>query len=268
MMFLHIHHTPYQSVSIVGGAFIFLVLATLYIGTVFLNYSKKRPWSLYRILFWVGGVLAITFSIAGPLAEKAHHSFVAHMYTHLLLGMIGPLFIVLAKPMLLVLRTLPVSLARVLTQFLKSAPARFISHPVTATILNIGGLWVLYTTDLYVWMHTSLLVFIVVHVHIFLAGYVFTTTLISVDFSPHKAPFHLRAVVLIVAIAGHNILAKWIYANPPSSVERLQAEEGGVFMYYAGGIVEIILIILLCYEYYKTVKPIHLQKSKLSHTSL
>ena len=61
----------------------------------------------------------------------------------------------------------------------------------------------------------------------------------------------MRAIVLIVAIAGHNILAKWIYANPLQMISQQQAETGAMWMYYGGGIIELAIIILLCYEQYQ-----------------
>lgn len=206
------------------------------------------------LVYWLIGAACIAFSITGSLAHEAHHNFTAHMMVHLLLGMIAPLFFVLAKPVTLLVRTLPITVARRLMRFFKMPYIRLIGHPITAALFNIGGLWLLYTTDLYEMMHTSVFVHYVIHLHIFLAGYVFTHVILCIDFYPHRASWRLRAIVLILAIAGHNILAKWIYANPLQMVSQQQAETGAMWMYYGGGIIELAIIILLCYEQYQSAQ--------------
>lgn len=211
-------------------------------------------WPVKRILYWLLGAVCITFSITGSLAHEAHHNFVSHMTVHLLLGMAAPLFFVLAKPVTLLLRIMPVKLARGMMRLSKTNYARFIGHPITASLLNIGGLWLLYTTDLYMAMHMSMAVHYVVHLHIFLAGYLFTHVLLSMDFNPHRASWSLRSVVLVLSIAAHNILAKWLYANPPHMVTAEQAETGAQWMYYGGGVIELIIITFLCYEWYMAIQ--------------
>ena len=226
---------------------VFLLIGALYIIPLLVN--KKWPKTL--LVYWLIGAACIAFSVTGSLAHEAHHNFIAHMIVHLLLGMIAPLFFVLAKPVTLFVRTLPTAAARRLMRFFKIPNIRLIAHPITASLLNVGGLWLLYTTDLYAMMHTSIFVHYVVHVHIFLAGYVFTHVILSIDFYPHRASWMMRAIVLIVAIAAHNILAKWIYANPLQMITGQQAETGAMWMYYGGGIIEVAIIILLCYEQYE-----------------
>lgn len=226
---------------------VFILIAAPYVMAA----EIKGGWPARRILYWVIGAGCIAFSITGSLAQEAHHYFVAHMTVHLLLGMAAPLFFVLAKPVTLLVRILPVKTARSMMKLSKTRYARFISHPFTATVLNIGGLWVLYTTDLYRAMHMSMVVHYIVHLHIFLAGYLFTHVLLSADFNPHRAPWLLRSGVLVLSIAAHNILAKWLYANPPYMATAEQAEIGAQWMYYGGGVIELIIITLLCYEWYR-----------------
>ena len=229
---------------------VFLLISALYIIPLLVN--KKWPKTL--LVYWLIGAACIAFSITGSLARDAHHHFTAHMMVHLLLGMIAPLFFVLAKPVTLFVRTLPTTAARRLMHFFKMPYIRLIAHPMTAALLNVGGLWLLYTTNLYGMMHTSAFVHYVVHLHIFFAGYVFTHVILSIDFYPHRASWRLRAIVLIVAIAAHNILAKWIYANPLQMISQQQAEIGAMWMYYGGAIVELAIITLLCYEQYQRVQ--------------
>lgn len=184
-----------------------------------------------------------------------HRPFVDHMIDHLLVGMISPLLIVWSAPLTLLLRSLPVKQARLLTKFLRSPFISFYHHPIVAAVLNIGGLWFLYGTNLLVWMHQSVLLNMIVHLHLFLAGYLFTAAIISVESISSRFSFLYRAVILLLAMAGHAILSKWIFAHPPMGVPSVEAEMGGMLMYYGGDFIELILIVLLCLEWYRSIRP-------------
>ena len=156
------------------GFYIFSVLTS----------NKKlhlHRWPLYRTAFWIFGVIMALLVMVGPLATMAHFDFRFRMLGHWRLGMLSPLFLVLAAPMTLVLRTLPVTTARKLTKVMRQRPISFITHPITASLLNIGGLWVLYTTPLFQWMHQHTWLYVLIHLHIILAGYVFTAAMIYID---------------------------------------------------------------------------------------
>lgn len=173
------------------------------------------------------------------------------MLGHLLFGMLAPLLFVLAAPVTLLLRTLSITAARRLSRILKSMYFRYIMDPIVVTILNIGGLWILYTTDLFSMMvHNSLLHF-VVHFHIFLAGYIFTLSMIYIEPTPHRTSYIYRASVLLIALAFHGILSKYIYAHPPTGIPASDAEIGGMLMYYGGDVIDVVIIYILCYQWYK-----------------
>lgn len=71
------------------------------------------------------------------------------------------------------------------------------------------------------------------------AGFVFTTAIVGVDPNPHRASFVLRSTVLVVFIAAHSILAKWLYAHPAPGVAPADARVGAQLMYYGGDIVDV-----------------------------
>lgn len=251
---MHTHHQLIAEKSVIDTIVLslpFILIITIYLTAVFISNKKYQRWPFYRIIFFIVGILCTAAALIGPIAESAHTNFQAHMVMHLLLGMLGPLLISLSAPMTLVLRNLSIKHARMLSKLLKSAYVQFICHPITAAILNIGGLWVLYTTDLFSMMHSSILVYTVVHLHIILAGYVFTISMIYIDPTPHRTSFYLRACILVIAMAGHNILSKWIYANPPAGVGKADAELGGMMMYYAGDAIDLVIVVILCYQFFK-----------------
>ncbi|MFB5195952.1 hypothetical protein COJ96_05145 [Bacillus sp. AFS073361] len=233
----------------------FFIALVIYLYAAILSKRRKRSWRSYRIVKWITGIFCALAAIIGPLATRSHSDFTAHMLGHLLLGMLAPLLLVLASPMTLILRTLDVKHARTLSHILKSNPLRLITHPLTASFLNVGGLWVLYTTSLYQTMEQNELVQIAVHLHVFLAGYLFTGAFIYADPNPHRTGYIYRSCVLIIALACHGILSKYIYAHPPMGVPIDQAKTGGLIMYYGGDVIDLILITILCYQWFKGTRP-------------
>ena len=215
----------------------------------------RTPWPIHRGVCWYAGLLCAAAALIGPVAAASHSRFTAHMAGHLLLGMAAPLLLVLGAPITMALRALPVNAARALARALRSRPARLITHPVVASALNGAGLWVLYTTDLYHRMHDSTLLHAAVHLHILLAGYLFTAALVGVDPHPGRASFRLRATVLVVFIAAHSILAKWLYAHPPAGVGPADARAGAQLMYHGGDAIDVTLIVLLFAGWYTATRP-------------
>jgi putative membrane protein len=94
-----------------------------------------------------------------------------------------------------------------------------------------------------------------VHLHVLLAGCVFTAAVAGVDPDPHRAPFRLRAVVLIGFVAAHSALAKHLYGHPPDGVEASDARVGAQLMYYGGDVVDVALIVVLCAQWYAAARP-------------
>ncbi|MGK0532890.1 cytochrome c oxidase assembly protein [Bacillus sp. 'calajunan'] len=249
----HLHHEIWSLLDFSLFVFILIILIIYVVSTVLSNRQYKR-WPLYRSVFWVLGLICVAIAVVGPLAHRAHNDFTIHMLVHLLLGMFAPIFIALAAPMTLFLRTLNVGTARRLSSILKSRPLKILTHPIIATLLNLGGLWILYTTNLYSMMHKSILLHLFIHFHVFIAGYLFTTSMIYVDPISHRYSYICRSIILIVASAGHGILSKYIYAHPPAGVVTEQAEIGGVLMYYGGDFVDIVLIFILCLQWFRSSK--------------
>jgi putative membrane protein len=258
----HIHHiegTDIHQVAEIGPQLLlalpFVLALIMYILAAVLSSRRYKSWPLSRTVCWAFGVLFAVIAVAGPLANRAHMDFTAHMIGHLLLGMLAPLLMVLAAPMKLMLRTLSTPLARRLSRVLRSWPSRMVTHPIVASFLNIGGLWLLYTTDLYSLMHENTLLHLIVHFHVFVAGYLFTVSMVYIDPIPHRYPFLYRSIVLVIALAGHGILSKYIYAHPPAGIPLEQAELGGMIMYYGGDAVDIVIIFILCLQWFRATRP-------------
>jgi putative membrane protein len=211
---------------------------------------RGRAWPAHRVLLWSGGIAAATATVVGPLAEAAHGDFVAHMWAHLLGGMLAPLLLVLSAPVTLALRTLHATPARRISRLLRSAPARVVAHPVTAGVLSAGGLWAVYLTPVLDVMMAVPLAHVLLQAHLLVAGYLFTAAVIGLDPAPHAPRRVLVAVVLLLSMASHAVLSKYLYAHPPASLAAASVREGAQLMYYAGAWVEAVIVVIFCARWY------------------
>lgn len=212
---------------------------------------QGRAWSTDRLGLWTLGIAAATATVVGPLPEAAQGDFVRHMAAHLSAGMLAPLLLVLAAPVTLALRTLHVTPARRISRLLRSAPVRFIAHPVTAGILSAGGLWLIYLTPIFEMMQAIPVLHVLVQGHLLLSGYIFTAAIIGRDPAPHAPRWVLKAVVLVLAMASHAVLAKHLYAHPPTGVPIGQAHDGALLMYYGGAAIEVAIVVIFCAQWYR-----------------
>ncbi|WP_345045867.1 cytochrome c oxidase assembly protein, partial [Georgenia daeguensis] len=131
------------------GVVLVLVLAAVGYAAALWAARDRSPGPAHRTPLWYAGLLCAGAALLGPVAEAARASFTAHMLGHVLLGMLAPLLLVLGAPVTLALRALPAACARTLTGLLRHPVVRAVTHPAVAATLNAGGLWLLYTTDLY-----------------------------------------------------------------------------------------------------------------------
>lgn len=233
------------------------LLGGLWAGYLALRVSPRCranwPWS--RSLLWTGGLLAAGSAVVGPLAGRASADFRWHMAGHLALGMVAPLGLMLAAPITLVLRALPPAKARWLVHRLERRGPRLLIHPLTAALLDLGGLWLIFTTRLFPLLHRHVWLGALVQLHMLAAGCLFTAAIIGIDPVRGRASRRTRAVVLVLALAAHAILAKHLYAHPPAGVSLAQARAGALLMYYGGDVADAILIALFCEQWFRAARP-------------
>ncbi|TYP79782.1 cytochrome c oxidase assembly protein [Paenibacillus methanolicus] len=264
-----LHHHA-QSTSAVHVAQVSLMLAIAYFLLSFAyaalvlaaNRKYAKPWPASRSLCWHAGMTLAAGSCVSPLIFQGSNGFARHMVAHLLLGMFVPLLLVYAAPVTLLLRSLPAPVARSFMRLLKRPVMRIIVHPAVGAIVNVGSMWTLYRTSLYAAMHELPVLYATVHVHFPAAGYLFTASVLRHDRWMHDWGFCNRIFWLIISMAGHGILSKGLFASPPAGVPADQAEFAARMMYYGGDVVEITLILILCYQRYHA--PDRLKQSSVT----
>jgi len=244
-------HSDTGNSALLAMALIAVLLTALYLAGVRYLYAAGRSWKWWSTVAFVLGMVLVILSLLPPVAEKAHHDIGAHMLQHLLLGMFGPIGIVLGRPVTLVLISVPPTVGRRLIALLRARPVHLVSHPAVALILNIGGMGVLYLTPLYAALADSPGLHVLVHLHFILAGCLFSWAVLALE--PAAAALHrsapVRLGVLFLAIALHAGLAKSMYAyRLPRGTTHDPAEiaEAAKLMYYGGDLSELVLAALLC----------------------
>jgi putative membrane protein len=213
-----------------------------YLALVARHRGRGRRWSRWRTASFLTGVALLTVAVLVPAGD-----FHRHMAQHLLIGMYAPLALVLAAPVTLLLASLRPDRARRLTRLLRGGPARVLAHPVTALVLNVGGLVALYFTPLYQTTTTNPTLHHLVHAHFLAAGFLFAWVIAGTDPAPHRPGVPARLVVLGVAIAAHAVLAQLIYAGALVDVPVPEQERraAGDLMYYGGDTAELLLALAL-----------------------
>jgi putative membrane protein len=250
---MHAHTVSDGSTGTIVVVLLLLAAIAAYIGPAVAN-RRRRPWPAYRCALWTAGIVAIGVSVLRPTVGGTP-DFVQHMVDHLLVGMLAPLLLAGAAPATLALRSLHPVPARRFSRLLKSPPLRLLNHPVTALLLNVGGLWAVYSTGVYPSMHDNPLLLLVVHAHFLFAGYLFTAAVIGVDPTPHRRRYAYRAVILGIGLAAHGILSKHLYAHPPTGVAQAEALQGSMLMYYAGDAIDVVLVVVVCAQWFRATRP-------------
>lgn len=236
----------------------FVLLAALlafYFWGVLQQWKSGRGWNPWRTAGFIAGTGLLGIAFWPPLVHHGHLDFRVHMFRHLLVGMLAPLGLVLAAPLSLALRTLSLPKARMVSVVLGSRPFHFLSHPLTALVLNIGGMYLLYLTPLYTSMLHNPYLHWLIHFHFFAAGYLFIWAIAGPDPAPRRAGMRLRLIVLFTGTATHAWLSKFMYAysfpkNTPHSTAEIQA--AAEFMYYGGDVAELLLAIAFFSIWYRS----------------
>jgi putative membrane protein len=233
-----------------------LVLTVLTLAGYGAGLSRLRrrgdSWPASRTACLAAGSLCVAAAVLPPVSSH-EELFPVHIGQHLLLGMTGPAFLALSAPVTLALRTLSRRPRRLLLRVLHSRPAAAASAPATAVILNLGGMYALYLTGLYRAAQRDDLVHAAVHMHMFLAGCLISWAIIGVD--PVRRPgVQARLVALIIAGAGHDTLAKLIYARnlPVGGGALTDRHTGAELMYYGGTVIDLVLAVIVMTQWYQS----------------
>lgn len=237
---MHSHPAAPGALTALLAAFAALA-ALAYLAAARRSSRGGRSWPPARSLCWVSGCAALVapalLASAGPPG-----GFAGHMREHVLVGMVAPTLLALARPATLALRTLDPVPARRLARILGSRPIAVVAHPVVAGALTAVPLWLLYTTPLGAVVLGDALLHAALLAHFVAAGYLVASSTLELEPTRHPHRALLRGSVLVATAAAHAVLAKWIAVHPPVGIDPAEALEGARLMYTVGDAVELVLL--------------------------
>lgn len=224
-----------------------VVAAAVYVLLALRQRGAPKGWSGWRIAACLAGASLLVLAARPGALPFPRGDFREHMLQHVLIGMLAPLSLVLSAPMTLILRSMGRRGRRIVGRCLRCGYVRFVTRPVAALALNLGGMAVLYFTPLYGAMTREPALHALVHVHFLAAGYLFAWVIAGPDPAPRRPTVPSRLVLLGVAIAAHATLAQLLYAGALVAVDVPAAERRGAaeIMYYGGDIAELLLAFAL-----------------------
>jgi len=207
-----------QPIPVLPGLCVLLLVG--YLAGVIAMYRKHHRWPIGRVVSWVLGVLSIALVTGTGIGGYGMGMFSVHMVQHMVLSMLSPILLLLARPVTLALRSLPTGhgrrgrYRRGLLRVLRSKPARVIASPALTLPIFILSLYGLYFTPLFDilmrnWFgHTAMLL------HFLAIGLALFWPILALDPNPHKASAGMRLIELFIAVPFHAIFGVVVMTSP------------------------------------------------------
>lgn len=191
-----------------------IFLIALYLKGMSIMHKRGDRWPRFRFTLFTCSLFLINWATSSGLGLYPTYKFSDHMISHMILGMIAPIGIVLAAPITLALRTLPSN--KVLGEFgarglllslLHSKYTKVISNPISALAIFDGSLFVLYFTPLFGNLMSNHVGHLFMNLHFILAGVLFYHVVIGVDPNPFNSPYIVRLAILLAAMSIHALFS-------------------------------------------------------------
>lgn len=184
-------------------------------------------WPRARLVAMAAGLAVLAVGLLSGLVHYEETSFGAHAAQHLLVGMVGPLLIVLGAPLTLALRAAPAGARRGLRRIATHPAAAVVGHPVTGWLAFGGTLVALYFTPLYEAALRDDVVHVWLHVHLFVAGALFAWPLVGIGPLPVRVSHLSRLLAVVVAVPFHAFVAvALLTATTPLALDWYSARTG------------------------------------------
>ncbi|MFE9772004.1 cytochrome c oxidase assembly protein [Streptomyces sp. NPDC005931] len=249
----HVH--PGQPTGGPGPAGTVVVVAAVSVTLLYLVAAgrlRRRgdAWPWGRDVAFAAGGTGIVWATAGT---PPGGPFTGHMVHHVVVGMLAPLLLVLGRPVTLALRALaPGRMRRGLVAVAHSRAVGWLLFPPLAALVDVGGLWLLYRTELFAAVQQRPAVAAATHAHVAVTGVLFAFAVCSLDPVRRRWGHALRGGTLLAAGAAHAVLAKTLYAVPPpgTAFDGADLRTGARVMYYGGDVAEAALAVVLAAGWY------------------
>jgi cytochrome c oxidase assembly factor CtaG len=188
-------------------ALFLLVSGALYGYGVYRLRRRGDHWPPGRtVAFVVGGLGSIAAVTVTGIEAYDDTLLSVHMVQHMVLAMVGPIFLALGAPVTLALRTMRKGPRRKLLAFLQSRLIQVLTFPLVTFGIFIANPFALYFTGLYKltlendWLHE------LTHIHFIVTGCLFFWPLLGLDPLPNRWPYPGRALLMVLSVPFHTVL--------------------------------------------------------------
>jgi putative copper resistance protein D len=186
-----------------------IVAGAMYVAGVVRLRRRGDDWPWLRTVAWVAGLLVVIWCTNGGISVYAQVSVGLHMFQHMTLTMLGPIFLVMGAPATLALRALRPARGNErgprewLVWFLHSWITRVLTNPFYVFFVFALGLYGLYMTPLFPFLMGSHVGHVVMQLHFVFSGYLFYWVLIGIDPRPRPLPYWGRLLLLMISMSVH-----------------------------------------------------------------
>jgi cytochrome c oxidase assembly factor CtaG len=170
------------------------VAVVLLLGAGYLFAARRQPgWSPGRTTAFLSGLATIVLVTCSFLGVYDTTLFWVRATQNTVLLMVTPLLLALGAPVTLLMRTASPGLAAVLRRYGRSGFARFITFPLSVTVVLIAPFLLIYLTPLYELTLDSPVVAGLVRLALALAGFLYFYSRVQLDPTP-RGGSHLVSV--------------------------------------------------------------------------
>ena len=247
-----------------------LVLAAVYLAAVIRLRRRGDAWPAGRTAAWLCGCAVLLIATSSGLGRYMPAMFSMHMAVHMLLSMLTPILLVLGGPVTLALRALPAAgrgqppgPREWILAALHSRLSRFLTHPIVATALFVGGFYGLYFGGIFTATAGSHAAHVLMNLHFLATGYLFYWVVIGIDPAPRAIPplgklgmvfasLPLHAFFGVVLMGSDEVLGERFYRSLQLSWHTdLLADQklGGSIAWGAGEIPLVVVLIALLIQW-------------------
>ncbi|MDG3008608.1 bifunctional copper resistance protein CopD/cytochrome c oxidase assembly protein [Rhodococcus sp. D2-41] len=241
-----------------------IVLAVVYLLGVRRLRRRGDAWPIGRTVAWIAGCAVLLFTTSSGVGRYMPAMFSVHMAAHMALSMLAPVLLVLGGPITLALRALkPAGKNGVpgprewLLAAVHSPVSKFLTHPLIAAVLFVGGFYALYLGGIFGSLVSEHAGHLFMNLHFLLSGYLFYWVVIGIDPAPRRLqpvtklgvvmgslPFHAFFGVTLMMM--NTVLGYTFYKglNLPWNQDLLSDQHVGASVAWAAGEVPLVVIMV------------------------
>ncbi|MDJ0394452.1 cytochrome c oxidase assembly protein [Rhodococcus sp. G-MC3] len=206
-----------------------IVLAAMYLLGVRRLRKRGDAWPIGRTVAFMLGCATMLIATSSGVGKYSPATFSVHMGAHMALSMLVPVLLALGGALTLALRALPAAgkggvpgPREWLLLALHSRVSKFLTQPVVAAVLFVGGFYVLYLGGIFGAVLDNHSAHLLMNAHFILSGYLFYWVVIGVDPSPRhiepltklamvfgSLPFHAFFGVALMSM--NTVMGGWYY---------------------------------------------------------